>query len=185
MKRFGPMVMLLALALTSACNKDDYFGTSMEIEGLDAACGGGTDVSSCEAIQGCQAAFEDVESVEPVFASCIANPPAEVIVEPPVAEVVVPAPGPKPPVIEEVPEVEVEVVEEVPTIDEAFRAKCENLDEKYLLIKKYSDKGQSRRVKKVKICHQTKSSEHAIIVACPALKAHVRHSDYLGACKIE
>lgn len=180
MKIHGPMVMLLALALTGACNKDDYYGTSMAIEGQDALCSAGSDAISCEAIEGCQAAFEDVESLEPVFASCIANPPLETL--PPIVvttpetlppEVVVTPPETLPPV---------EVVEE-PTVKSAYDTKCENLDAKYLLVKNYSGKGQSKKVKKVKICHQTARSEHAIIVACPALKAHIKHADYLGACK--
>lgn len=162
--------MLLALALTSACNKDDYYGTSLAIEGPDSLCSGGSDVMSCEAIEGCQAAYEDVESVEPVFASCIANPPPEVVVTPPE---IVTTPETLPPV----------EVEEEPTVQEAYDAKCENLDPKYLLVKNYSGKGQSKKVAKVKICHQSAKSEHAIIVACPALKAHVKHADYLGACK--
>ncbi|MES2528705.1 MAG: hypothetical protein V4598_16595 [Bdellovibrionota bacterium] len=151
----------LTFLLTVACNKDDYYGTSLAIEGEDALCAEGKDVASCEALTGCQPAYEDVESAEPVFASCIADP------------VITPPDAPVPPV----------VVEEEPTVEEAYKGNCEDLDPKYLLVKNYSGNGQSKRISKVKLCHQTSSSEHAIIVACPALKSHIRHNDYLGACK--
>lgn len=166
MKSYGLMVMLLALGLTTACNKEDYYGSSMAIEGGDALCSEGIDVASCEALAGCQPAYEDVESMDPVFASCISDPPIivpEIVITPP------DVPVPLPP--------------EEPTVEEAYNGKCEDLDPKYLLVKNYSGKGQSKKVSKVKLCHQSSSSEHAIIVACPALKAHIKHEDYLGACK--
>lgn len=176
MKASAFQVIFLGLILTTACNKEEFYGTSIEIEGADATCAAGTDVVSCEAIQGCQAAFEDVESVEPVFASCIANPPPEeIIVTPPDSS------DPLPPESDD----DVVVTPEIPTIDEAHANKCENLDEKYLLIKNYNIEGKSKRVKKVKVCHQTSSGQHAIIVACPALKAHRSHDDYLGACRVD
>ncbi len=174
MKSRALMVTFLALMLITACNKEEYYGTSIAIEGADAACAAGTDISSCEAISGCQVALEDVESVEPVFAACIANPetgPEVVILDPPDNS------DPNPPAPP--------VVEEEPTIDEAYANKCENLDDKYFYIKNYSVEGKSQKSKKVKICHQTSKGEHAIIVACPALKAHRKHADYLGACKVD
>lgn len=44
----------------------------------------------------------------------------------------------------------------------------------------------SKVISKVKVCHHTgNSSAHTIIIACPALKAHIdHHEDYLGACKL-
>jgi hypothetical protein len=75
--------------------------------------------------------------------------------------------------------------EKVPTVSEAYAAQCENLSEKYLLVKNISGEGKSQKTKKVKICHQSAKGEHAIIVACPALKAHRKHDDYLGACKVD
>jgi hypothetical protein len=167
MKTRAFQVTFFALLLIVSCNKEDYYGVSVAVEGIDAVCSAGVDVSSCEIIEGCQAAFEDVESVEPVFAACIANPPEEeVIISPP-------EPG------EEVDEVE------VPTVSEVYANNCRELDEKYLYVKNYSGKGQSKKVKKVKLCHQTSDGEHVVIVACPALKAHRAHEDYLGACKPE
>ena len=180
MKGRSLQVAFLAFMLIGACNKDEFYGTSVQIEGADAACSEGTDVASCEAISGCQVAYEDVESVEPVFASCIANPPEEeVIVNPPNTNPP-PVTNPNPPVMN--PPVVIEE-NEVPTVEEAYEAKCENLDDKYLLIKNYSGKGQSHRVKKVKVCHKSAKDEHAIIVAFPELKANKSHDDYLGACK--
>ena len=189
-------VVLTAFVLVCACNKEDYYGTTLAIEGADAACSAGTDQVSCEAISGCQAAFEDVESVTPVFASCIANPPApgDVVVTPPVVNppVIVP-PATLPPVVvkkhpskeddEDDDDEEEDKDDEETTVKKACDDKCKNIEAKYLLVKNYSGEGQGRRVEKVKVCHHTgNGSSHAIIVACPALKAHVNHDDELGAC---
>lgn len=171
MKTQGLMVMLVAFALTSSCNKDEFYGVTLDVQGLDASCTAGTDVSSCQAISGCQASFEDVDSVEPVFASCVANPPdPEVIITPPETS------GP-PPVVVVAPE-----EPKVPTVKEAYENNCEDLDPKYLLVKNYGTHGATKTVKKVKVCHHCPSGEHAIIVACPSLKAHISHDDYLGSC---
>lgn len=71
-----------------------------------------------------------------------------------------------------------------PTIDEAWRSKCANLDEKYLYVKKLVSKKETKKVVKVKVCHETgNGSSHTIIIACPALKAHRQHDDYLGSCE--
>lgn len=71
-----------------------------------------------------------------------------------------------------------------PTLEEALASKCSNLDERYLWIKKIVDKDRTQVIKKVKVCHMTGSgSSHTIIIACPALKAHVPHEDTLGVCK--
>jgi hypothetical protein len=103
----------------------------------------------------------------------------------PVAPVVVADPVKVPviPVAEDVvkdPEEEDKVVEE--EIDQLENAgDCSKLDPKYIFSK---DKGQI----KVKICHASSDGFHAIIVACPALKAHLKHKqgkDYLGACSDE
>jgi hypothetical protein len=186
MKSRALLVTVMALILTTACNKEEFYGTSVAIEGADSSCGAGTDISSCEAISGCQVALEDVESVEPVFAACIANPdtgPEVVILDPPDNTDPNPTVPPASPVLPDLPAPE--VVEEVPTIDEAYANKCANLAEKYFYVKNYSGEGGSKKSKKVKICHQSSKGEHAIIVACPALKAHRKHADYLGACKVD
>ncbi|MBA2405102.1 MAG: hypothetical protein H0V66_10060 [Bdellovibrionales bacterium] len=72
-----------------------------------------------------------------------------------------------------------------PTIEEAYKSKCENLDAKYLWTKKEVTKKGTKTTKKVKICHQTGNNEaHTIVIACPALKAHIKHhDDYLGVCE--
>ena len=74
---------------------------------------------------------------------------------------------------------EKEEAEEVVALNNA--GDCSKLDEKYIFSK---NKGQI----KVKVCHSCSGESHAIVVACPALKAHVKHhdgADYLGACKDE
>lgn len=44
----------------------------------------------------------------------------------------------------------------------------------------------SNIISKVKVCHHTgNGAAHTIIIACPALKAHVdHHDDYIGVCKL-
>ncbi len=169
--------VLTAFVLVIACNKEDYYGKSLVVEGADAACAEGIDIVSCEAISGCQAAYEDVESVTPVFASCIANPGAPAVpVSPPIATLP-PEPVPVTPVV---------VTEDPPTIKEVYDGKCQNLEAKYVLSKTYSGDGLVRNVKKVKVCHNTgNGSSHTIIIACPALKAHIKHhDDEIGACEV-
>jgi hypothetical protein len=57
-----------------------------------------------------------------------------------------------------VPEVKEPVEEEkVPTIPEAYADNCENLDDKYLIIKNYTNrKGEVLTSKKVKVRHRPK-----------------------------
>ncbi len=76
-------------------------------------------------------------------------------------------------------EKEEEEIEEVVALNNA--GDCSKLDEKYIFSK---NKGQI----KVKVCHSCSGESHAVVVACPALKAHIKHhdgADYLGACKDE
>jgi hypothetical protein len=72
-----------------------------------------------------------------------------------------------------------------PTIEETVAAKCSNLDAQYLWTKKIVKKNKETIESKVKVCHMTgNNSSHTIVIACPALKAHVKHhDDYIGACK--
>ena len=174
-------VTLLALILVSACNKEEFYGVSVEVQGADAACVAGTDIQSCEAISGCQAALEDVDGADPIFASCIANPSEEVVVSPPEPSEPSQPSGPS------VPEPAEE--DKVPTIPEAYADNCESLDDKYLIIKKYTTKeGAVQTSKKVKVCHRAcpKKGPHTIIIACSALKSHVKHhEDEIGACPVE
>ena len=76
------------------------------------------------------------------------------------------------------------VVSEPPTLDETVKAKCLNLDEKYLWTKKIVKDKKVSYSSKVKVCHMTgNDSSHTILIACPALKAHVKHhDDYIGVC---
>lgn len=59
-----------------------------------------------------------------------------------------------------------------PTLTKVAESKCENLDPQYLWSMKEVKKGEViRRVKKVKVCHQTgNTSSHTIVIACPALR---------------
>lgn len=176
MKGRSLAVTVLAFMLMSACNKDEYMGTRVAVEGVDAACSEGKDVASCEAISGCQVAYEDVESVDPIFAACIANPPAEdPVVNPPVVN---------PPTSTTDNNSNDSKDDDEVTVGDAYQANCENVKPSCKHVKNYSDdQGHSKKMERIKICHQTSNGQHAIIVACPALKGHRKHDDYLGACK--
>ena len=71
-----------------------------------------------------------------------------------------------------------------PNIEETVATKCENLDPKYLWTKKIIQGNKESKVSRVKVCHQTSNNDaHTILIACPALKAHIKHhDDYIGAC---
>jgi hypothetical protein len=73
-----------------------------------------------------------------------------------------------------------------PTIEEAYDAKCSNLAPEYLWVKKEVSKKGTKITSKVKICHHTgNNSSHVIVIACQALKPHIKHhDDYLGACEL-
>lgn len=73
-----------------------------------------------------------------------------------------------------------------PSIQDTIAAKCENLEAKYLYVKKETKKGKVISSQtKVKLCHETgNGSSHTIVVACPALKAHKQHDDVIGACQL-
>jgi hypothetical protein len=201
----GQLGLLLMLSVVATgCNPEEYFPITEQLTGEDAFCYEAKDLNSCQAlVDRCQPAFYESadESQEPLFVACIANPDY------------VPADnsgsdntgtndgsgttngsdsngsdsngsgsngsgsngsGTTSPETE-------------PTLQEAFKSKCENLNEKYLWIKHEVKKKQVvNTVKKVKVCHSTgNGSAHTIMVACQALKAHSKHhhgEDYLGAC---
>ena len=68
-------------------------------------------------------------------------------------------------------------------IEQAVLTSCQSLDPKYLWTKKEVSKNGTKTTSKVKLCHQTSSGKPVtIVVACPALKAHISHADYLGVC---
>lgn len=166
---------LLACLLVSSCNPEEYFALNTMIGGADAYCASAMDQPTCEELPNCQPAFEDLETEleEPIFASCVANPPVD--------EGDNPDPGDGP-VVEDDP------TADLPTIDDTVASKCANLEERFFYIKTTVEdrngKKKSLTTKRVKVCHQTGNlSAHTIIIACPALKAHVKHhDDYLGAC---
>jgi hypothetical protein len=184
---------VLSLSLVLSCNKEDYFGKSLVVEGADAQCAAGTDVASCQAISGCQVAYEDVEAVTPVFAACIANPPQpgdEPAADPGSSSGSMSSGGSSSGSMSSAgsnsgsnSSTDVPDEDKVPTLKEAYDSKCSNLSAQYVYSKDYNNNGQHVKVKKVKVCHQSSQDEHAIIVACPALKGHIPHNDYLGACK--
>lgn len=81
-----------------------------------------------------------------------------------------------------------EPVEVPPTLEDALASKCQNLSSEYLWEKTETKKGKViGKTSKVKVCHSTRDGgAHSIVIACPALKAHIKHQqseDYLGACK--
>jgi hypothetical protein len=196
-------LILGCCVVVSACNKEDFFKAEEFLVGKDAYCfQEGPDLASCQAMgDECRAAYQDAEdeSLEPVFAMCIANPDYS----PNDGSVAGGTDGGS-------------VaggtdgggsdaggtngggsnaggsnggsgngdVSEVPTLDEAFISKCKNLDPKYLWTKNEVTKSGTKTTSKVKVCHQTgNASFHTIVIACPALKAHVKHDDYLGICE--
>ena len=72
--------------------------------------------------------------------------------------------------------------------DVVKQGSCKGFDLKDLLVKKEIEKknGSVKIIAKAKVCHHSKHDAHSIIIACPAVKAHVKnHGDYLGACKAQ
>lgn len=183
----GQVGLILALSfsvLVSSCNQDEFFPTEEMIEGADSYCAEARDLNSCQQLVDiCQPAYGDeaLEGEEPVFSQCVANPDlwtnpptddGEVIVDDGTDE----SGGSTDPVDEPVP---------APTLEEAYTSKCSNLDAQYLWTKKFVKKGKViNKVSKVKVCHMANASSHTIVIACPALKAHISHDDYLGACSL-
>lgn len=80
--------------------------------------------------------------------------------------------------------------EPVPTLEDALANSCQNLSSEYMWEKTQMKKGKViGKTSKVKICHFTgNGTAHTIVIACPAIKAHLNHKkhsdqdDYLGAC---
>jgi hypothetical protein len=172
-KRTGQLslFLLLSVSVTSCQVKEDFFATEEYLMGPDGECfRKGPDLASCLAIGNeCKPAYyeSENETQEPEFMACIANPDYV----PPVVPV-----DPVDPVVEIPPE-----------IDETAESKCANLDDKYRFVKKIVTKKGASYVSKVKVCHMTgNGSSHTIIIACPALHAHINHhDDYIGVCKSE
>jgi outer membrane biosynthesis protein TonB len=202
--------LLMCLFITS-CNPNEFFQTLETIEGRDAYCSQATDVNMCQGHSDvCQPAYDDSEdeTAGPVFSACIANPvipptepttpptepttPPTEPTTPPTEPTTPPTEPTTPPTEPTIPPTEPTtpttppVVIVPPTLEEALQANCTNLDSEYLWIKTTTTKKGSSRVVKVKVCHTTGNlSQHTIIIACPALQAHINHQeeDSIGACK--
>jgi hypothetical protein len=189
--QFG--LILTFSVLTTACNQEEFFKAEEFLVGNDAYCfQEGPDANACRALgERCRVAYLEAsdETLEPEFLMCIGNPDYnpdgssegsttggtsgdgssngstggtsggyDGSID-----------GPN-----DVP----------PSIEETVKAKCENLDSKYIWEKVEKDKnGKTTRTKKVKVCHHSARGHHNIVIACPALKAHVKHhDDYIGVC---
>lgn len=173
----GQVGLILALSfsvLVSSCNQDEFFPTEEMIEGADAYCAEAKDLHSCQQLVDiCQPAYEAevLEGEEPLFSQCVANP--DLWTNPPTddGEVIV--------------DDGTDESAPAPTLEEAHASNCSNLDAQYLWTKKFVKKGKViNKVSKVKVCHMANASSHTIVIACPALKAHISHDDYLGACSL-
>lgn len=200
--RNGHMGLVLALSVLVSCNQDEFFPTEELIAGADAYCAKAVDLNSCQQMADiCQPAYEPSanEIDEPVYASCVANPDLWItppdgsgsIVDDGSSETPVDSGSSEDPGATDGSGDPVVVDDSsdpasVPTIQEAFASKCANLGDQYKLVKKFIKKKKVvKEISKVKVCHMTgNGSSHTIVIACPALKAHARHDDYLGACSL-
>lgn len=191
-------LMLACCVLITACNQEEFFPTEEFITGEDAFCFEAKTLESCQQlVDRCQPAFIPTEDnvATPVFALCIANPDAWDNSGNPGDGGDSSGSGsdsgsssgsdsgsssggsgsgdPSDPVV-------------APTVEEAYNAKCSNLDPEYLWVKKEVSKKGTKVTSKVKVCHHTgNNSSHVIVIACQALKPHIKHhDDYLGACEL-
>lgn len=188
-------LLAILCVLVSACNPDEFFPVEEFLTGEDAYCYEAKDLNSCEArVDRCRPAYleSDAETTDPAlekeFLVCIANPNPAPIDDGSTTSGTDggsttggtdggstggsdPAPQPEP----------------VPTLEDALANKCQNMSSEYLWEKTEMKKGKVLgKTSKVKVCHSTgNGSAHTIVIACPALKAHIKHKqaeDYLGAC---
>ncbi len=174
----GHLSLVFSLCLlVTACNPEEYYPVEELIEGADAYCAEAKDLQSCQQMADiCQPAYEPLELDlnEPVFANCVANSD----MWNPVYDI---------PDEETTPPEEQTEPELPPTLGEVAQSKCEGLEAKYLwVMKEIKQKKVIKTVKKVKVCHYTGNSQaHTIIIACPAVRSHVKHhDDYLGVCEL-
>ncbi len=191
----GQFGLILTFAvLTTACNQEEFFKAEEFLVGNDAYCfQEGPDANACRALRDrCRVAYLEAadETQEPEFLMCIGNPDynpdgsstggstggttgdgsSDVSTTGGTSGGTTGVSDP----VEEVP----------PSIEETVQANCESLDPKYIWEKVEKDnKGKTTRTKKVKVCHHSARGHHSIVIACPALKAHVKHhDDYIGVC---
>lgn len=185
-------VLTLSLLL-SGCNPEEYYPFEEFVQGDDAFCSQAQSFDACTDMgDRCQAAFLDLEKddQEPIFAACVSNPGW---VDPNAPTEPTDPTDPSDPTDPTDPgngngngNGNTDPDDGVPTLEDAFSSKCQNLDDRFLYVVKLVSKKETKTVKKVKVCHSTDKSEHTIIIACPALKAHAKHhdgDDYLGGCK--
>lgn len=137
------------------------------VAGRDTGCSRASDQKVCEAMKGCQAAFEDLESDldTPIYFACIANPRQDD---------------------------ETLAHDDEESLEATSRNNCQGIADDHLYIKHVmetvadgdSKKVVTKRELKLKVCHQTGNmAAHTIITECPSLKSHDElHDDYLGAC---
>lgn len=205
----GQTCLLVSLCvLVTACNPDEFFPIEEFLTGEDAYCYEAKDLDSCQArADRCRPAYveSDVETTDPAiqmeFLVCIANPNPAAVDDGSTTGSTDggttaggsddgsttggtdgssaggstggsdPVPQPEP----------------IPTLEDALANKCQNMSSEYLWEKVEMKKGKIiGKTSKVKVCHSTgNGSAHTIVIACPALKAHIKHKqaeDYLGAC---
>lgn len=196
-------LLLVLCILVSACNEEEYFPVEGFVTGEDAFCSQATDLHICQQlVDRCQPAFEYSESdfEEPIFSACVANP----AVYPPADDGSATDGSTTDGSATDGSTTDGSATDGSttdgsatdssasdgsdprPTLQEAYDARCE-IDSQYLWIKHEMKKRKIiNTIKKVKVCHYTGNmSAHTIVIACPALKAHLKHGvegDYIGAC---
>ena len=185
----GQLCVSLALSvLTTACNPDDYYQLKEFLKGNDEFCSQAKDLNTCQQLADvCQPAYRVSENPDeaPEFDMCISNPDSY-DTDPGTNDGTTgtndgsdgsgsDGSGSMTP----------------PTLQEALDSNCQ-VEDKYLVIKVQEEskngksKGKSESSRKVKVCHHSSAGAHSIVIACPALKAHINHhqgADYLGACQ--
>jgi hypothetical protein len=186
--RIGQVGLTLVFSvLVASCNKEEFYLAEEFLVGEDAYCfKEGPDLASClQLADRCQPSYLDSEdeSVAPEFFVCLANPNF-VPVDDGSSTTGGTSGGSSNGGVDDGSTGSVDPVAP-PTIEETVAAKCSNLDAQYLWTKKIVKKKKETIESKVKVCHMTgNNSSHTIVIACPALRAHVKHhDDYIGACK--
>lgn len=187
----GQLSLILGLSvLAVSCNPEEYYPSEELIQGADAYCKEATDVYSCQQLGDiCQPAYEplSIDIEEPVYATCVANPDMwDPNYGDPTGDGATGGSGDGSGSDDGSGSGDDGVIAEEPSVQDAIDSKCANLDNKYLwTVNTVKNNKVVKTMKKVKVCHMSgNSSAHTIVIACPALNAHKKHDDYLGACDI-